>query len=163
MAPGGPSLPSWPCGFDSRHPLHRGVAGNRSPVSRDAAYVRAVCGAVRTLILPTNESLHQARRRTRRVVTVESMAMAIGPADWNGGRAEMAVVSAARGRPQTGGQRHTHQTGVRAHQCQGGVTPASVDRDGNACLIEAAAALNSHVVLMSVLGRHRRTRWSCSG
>jgi len=27
-----------------------------------------------------------------------------------------------------------------------------VDRDGNACLIEAAAALNAHVVLMSVLG-----------
>src|SRR3954453_11771886 len=48
---------------------------------------------VRTLILPTNESLHQARRGTRRVVTVESMAMAIGPPDWNGGRAEMAVIS----------------------------------------------------------------------
>jgi len=31
------------------------------------------------------------------------------------------------------------------------------------CLIEAAAAMNAHVVLMSVLGRHRRTRWSCSG
>jgi hypothetical protein len=61
-----------------------------------------VCGAVRTLILPTNESLHKARRGTRRVVTVESMAMAIGPADWNGGRAEVAVISAARGRPQPG-------------------------------------------------------------
>src|SRR3954451_21304900 len=76
--------------------------GNRSPGSRDAAYVRAVCVAVRTLILPTNESLHQARRGTRRGVTVEAMAMAIGPADWNGGRAEGAVISAERGRPQPG-------------------------------------------------------------
>jgi uncharacterized protein YbjT (DUF2867 family) len=86
------------------------------------------------------------------VVTVESMAMAIGPADWKADAQRWrssALREAARNR---GRQRHKHQTGVRAHQCQGGVTPASVDRDGNACLIEAAAALNAHVVLMSVLG-----------
>jgi len=34
----------------------------------------------------------------------------------------------------------------------GRVTPASVDRDGNANLITAAAATGAHVVLMSVLG-----------
>lgn len=34
-----------------------------------------------------------------------------------------------------------------------GVSPASVDRDGNACLIDAAAGIGaSHVVLLSVLG-----------
>src|SRR3954451_11726649 len=105
--------------------------GNRSPGSRDAAYVRAVCVAVRTLILPTNESLHQARRGTPRVLTVESMAMAIGPADWNGGRAEVAVISAARGRSQPG--QPAASTDRRARTpVPGRVTPASVDRDGNA-------------------------------
>ena len=34
----------------------------------------------------------------------------------------------------------------------GGVTPASVDRDGNAHLIEAARAAGAEVVLMSVIG-----------
>jgi uncharacterized protein YbjT (DUF2867 family) len=33
-----------------------------------------------------------------------------------------------------------------------GVSPASVDRDGNACLVDAAAAVGAHVVLVSVLG-----------
>jgi NADH dehydrogenase len=33
-----------------------------------------------------------------------------------------------------------------------GVSPASVDRDGNARLIDAAAGVGAHVVLMSVLG-----------
>lgn len=33
-----------------------------------------------------------------------------------------------------------------------GVSPASVDRDGNACLVDAAAAIGAHVVLLSVLG-----------
>ena len=33
-----------------------------------------------------------------------------------------------------------------------GVSPASVDRDGNACLIDAAAASGAHVILMSVIG-----------
>ncbi len=34
----------------------------------------------------------------------------------------------------------------------GRVTPASVDRDGNANLVDAAAAVGAHVVLMSVVG-----------
>ncbi len=34
----------------------------------------------------------------------------------------------------------------------GGVSPASVDRDGNANLVDAAAAVNAAVVLMSVVG-----------
>jgi uncharacterized protein YbjT (DUF2867 family) len=34
----------------------------------------------------------------------------------------------------------------------GGVTPASVDRDGNAKLIDAARAAGAHVVLMSIIG-----------
>jgi uncharacterized protein YbjT (DUF2867 family) len=33
-----------------------------------------------------------------------------------------------------------------------GVSPASVDRDGNACLIRAAAAVRAHIVLLSVVG-----------
>lgn len=33
-----------------------------------------------------------------------------------------------------------------------GVSPASVDRDGNACLIDAATKVGAHVVLLSVLG-----------
>jgi NADH dehydrogenase len=33
-----------------------------------------------------------------------------------------------------------------------GVSPASVDRDGNFCLIDAAAAVGAHVVLVSALG-----------
>jgi uncharacterized protein YbjT (DUF2867 family) len=33
-----------------------------------------------------------------------------------------------------------------------GVTPASVDRDGNGCLVDAAATVGAHVVLVSVLG-----------
>ncbi|MBJ7594528.1 MAG: NAD(P)H-binding protein, partial [Candidatus Dormibacteraeota bacterium] len=34
----------------------------------------------------------------------------------------------------------------------GGVTPASVDRDGNARLIDAAAAAGADVVLVSIVG-----------
>jgi NADH dehydrogenase len=33
-----------------------------------------------------------------------------------------------------------------------GVSPASVDRDGNACLVDAAAGVGAHVVLVSGLG-----------
>ena len=34
----------------------------------------------------------------------------------------------------------------------GRVTPASVDRDGNAHLVDAAAAVGAHVVMMSIVG-----------
>ena len=41
---------------------------------------------------------------------------------------------------------------IQGFEGSGGVTPASVDRDGNRHLIEAAAAARAGVVLMSVIG-----------
>src|SRR3954447_23428639 len=62
-----PRLPSWPCGFDSRYPLHGGFAGHRSPVSHGTVCVR---GSAVTLILRANGSLHKTRRGTAAAVQV---------------------------------------------------------------------------------------------
>jgi uncharacterized protein YbjT (DUF2867 family) len=49
-------------------------------------------------------------------------------------------------------RRETVISAVQGFVCSGGVTPASVDRDGNAHLIDAARVAGAGFVLMSVVG-----------
>ena len=44
----------------------------------------------------------------------------------------------------------------------GGVSPATVDRDGNANLTDAAKAAGAGMVLMSIVGAAATARWNCT-
>ena len=52
---------------------------------------------------------------------------------------------------------------VQGFEGPGGVTPASVDRDGNAHLVAAAESAGAHVVLLSVIGAAADSPWRCFG
>jgi uncharacterized protein YbjT (DUF2867 family) len=58
---------------------------------------------------------------------------------------------------------HVVVSAVHGFVGSGGVSPASVDRDGNRHLIDAAARAGAAVVLLSVVGASAEARWSSSG